>query len=103
MFIKKGDNVIVLAGREKGKSGKIIQVLSKAGSVVIEGLNLRKRHARARRAGEKGQILTLPAPIASSNVMLLCSKCGKKTRAAKKILPEGKITRACKNCKEIIE
>ena len=93
----------VLAGREKGKSGKVIQVMKKAGTLVVEGLNMRKRHVRPRRQGEKGQIMSLPAPINSSNVMLLCGKCGKATRAAKKILADGGYARACRKCKEVSE
>lgn len=103
MHIKKGDNVTILAGREKGKGGKILQVIRRSGRVVIEGLNMRKRHARPRKAGEKGQVLTLPSPIDASNVMLICPKCGKATRAAKKTNADGRQLRACKRCDEVIE
>ncbi len=101
MNIRKGDNVIVTAGREKGKQGKVAKILPLAGSVIVEGLNLHKKHARPRKQGEKGQILTLPSAINASNVMLVCSRCGKPTRKSSRVLGEDK-ARACKKCKEVI-
>lgn len=102
MRIKKGDNVIILAGKEKGKQGKIIQVFTSSGKVVVEGLQMRKRHARPRREGEKGQILTIPTPIAVSNVMLVCAKCDKPTKLASRFGEDGGKARVCKKCGEIV-
>ncbi len=68
--IKSGDEVIIIAGKDKGKKGKILQTFPKLGRVVIEGVNLTKRHLKTRRQGEKGQIVEFPMPIASSNVQL---------------------------------
>lgn len=102
MKVKKGDNVIILAGKEKGKQGKIIQVLSTVDKVIVEGLQIRKRHARGRREGEKGQILTIPSPIPASNVMLVCAKCDKPTRLASRLDGGGGKARVCKKCGEIV-
>jgi len=68
MKLKKGDNVIVLAGKEKGKSGKIVRVLPKENKVVIEGLNMLKKHKRARKSNEKGSVINIAMPIHASNV-----------------------------------
>lgn len=71
MHVKKGDNVIVLAGKEKGKKGKIVRVLVSKNKVVLEGLNMVKKHQRPRKANEKGQMLSVPMPIHASNVKKL--------------------------------
>lgn len=68
MHIKKGDNIIILAGKDKGKSGKIAKVMPKENRVIVEGLNISKRHRRPRRRGEKGSIVDTPMPIHASNV-----------------------------------
>lgn len=102
MNIRKGDNIIVTTGREKGKQGKVIQILNDAGKVVVEGLQIRKRHMRPRKSGEKGQTISMPSPMDVSNVMLVCSKCGKPTRVGKGISDDKSRTRTCKKCKEII-
>ncbi|MBU2542681.1 50S ribosomal protein L24 [Patescibacteria group bacterium] len=92
MKIKTGDKVTVLLGKDRGKTAKVIQVLrnKKNGQlyVVVDGVNVLKKHMRARRQGEKGQIIELPAPIHISNVMLIDPKSGKSTRVGYKI--EGK-------------
>jgi large subunit ribosomal protein L24 len=84
MKIKTGDKVKVLSGKDKGKTGKVVQVLNnkktKQNFVVVEGLNILKKHMRARRQGEQGQVIELPAPMHLSNVMLLDPKSGKATR-----------------------
>lgn len=102
MKVKKGDNVIILAGKEKGKQGKIIQVLPALGKVVVEGLQIRKRHARPRKEGEKGQILAIPSPLSASNCMLVCAKCNQPTRLGSRITPPNVKTRVCKKCGEIV-
>ncbi len=84
MKIKSGDNVKILSGREKGKTGKVIQVLSNKATgqsfVVVEGLNLRKKHMRTRKRGEKGQVLELASPLQISKVMLIDPSSNKPTR-----------------------
>ena len=99
MKIRTGDNVKVIAGREKGKTGKVMQVFPKDDSVVVEKLNIRVRHLRARRSS-KGQRVEFSAPISAANVMLVCPKCGAPTRVGNAKLADGKKVRVCKKCKE---
>lgn len=80
MKLKKGDKVIVIAGKERGQSASIVRIISKKNQVVLDGLNLVKRHRRATRQGGKGQIVDKPMPIHASNVMILDPKDGKRTR-----------------------
>jgi len=101
MRIKKGDMVMVISGDDKGRKGKVIKVMPKKERVLVEGLNIQKKHQRPRREGEKGQIVEKPGPIHISNVKLICPKCGKATRVARKIV-EGKKYRVCKKCGQII-
>jgi len=84
MKIKKGDNVIIIAGKDKGKKGQVVRSLPKASAVVVEGANIRKRHQRPRQSGQKGQILEIATPIHISNVMLIDPKTGKPTRVGMK-------------------
>lgn len=97
MKLKKGDTVLIISGKDRGKKGKVLEALPKEERIVVEGANLRKKHVRPRRMGEKGQIIELPAPIHISNLKLICPKCGKATRVGYKIL-EGKKIRICKKC-----
>lgn len=84
MKLKKDDNVIVIAGKEKGKKGKILRVLPKENKVIVEGLNIVKKNQRPRKSGEKGQIISIAMPIHVSNVMILDPKTGKGSRIGKK-------------------
>jgi len=70
MKIKKGDNIIVLAGKDKGKKGKVVKAIHRDDRVVVEGINMRKKHQKARRSGQKGQIIEFPASLHVSNVKL---------------------------------
>lgn len=98
MKIKKNDNVIVVTGKDRGKSGKVLQVLVKDGKVVVQGANMMKRHERARKQGEKGQIVSKEVPLRASNVMVVCPRCAKPTRIG--FYKEVNIkSRACKKCK----
>lgn len=101
MTIKTGDNVKILQGKDRGKTGKIIQVFPRDGRVVIEGLNMLVKHAKSRRQGEKGQRIEFSAPMDASNVMLVCPKCSKTTRVRYEI-HEGKKSRFCRKCKVTI-
>lgn len=96
--LKRGDTVFVIAGKDKGKSGKIAAVLSGGSKVVVEGLNTIKRHQKARRAGEKGSVIQMAMPLDASNVLLKCAKCGEATRKAIKLASDGKKMRSCKKC-----
>jgi large subunit ribosomal protein L24 len=89
MNITKGDTVMVVRGDDKGKEGKVIRVLIKKSRVVIEGVNIVKRHRRARRAEEKSEIVDFPAPIHVSNVMLIDPKGGRPTRIRHRIDDDG--------------
>lgn len=97
MKIKKGDQVLIIAGKDKGRKGKVIRAFPKAGRVVIAGMNIKKKHHRPRREGEKGQMLEIPAPMDASNVKLICPKCQKPTRLGCKIEGDKKY-RLCKKC-----
>jgi large subunit ribosomal protein L24 len=97
MKIKKGDTVLVICGKYRGKTGKVLKVLPKEGKILVEGVNIVKKHQRPKREGEKGQIVELPAPIDISNVKLICPNCKKATRVGYKI-SKGKKSRVCKKC-----
>jgi len=101
MKIKKGDQVLIISGKDKGRKNKIIKVFLKESKAIVEGINLRKKHVKPKKSGEKGQIVEVPAPLNVSNLKLICSKCGKPTRVGYKM--EGKRKyRICKKCgKEI--
>lgn len=107
MHLKKGDNVKVIAGKDRGKSGKITQSFPNLDKVVVEGANVMKKHLRVRRQGDKGQIVEFSSPLTASNVMLICPKCGKPVRIGYKVLTldggKTKKVRTCKKCKEAIE
>ena len=103
MKIKKGDQVLVISGKNRAKKGKILQVFPKEERVLVEGINIRKKTVRAKKSGEKGQIVEMPGPISISNIKLICPKCKKATRVEYKIVSPpagGKKTkiRICKKC-----
>jgi large subunit ribosomal protein L24 len=100
MNIKKGDKVIILAGKDKGKSGNVLQVFPDRDRVSVEGLNLLIKHMRPRRQGEKGQRIEFPAPINASNLMLVCPKCGKPSRVGAEIKSGDKGDKKFRNCKK---
>ena len=99
MKLKKGDNVLVTSGKDRGRKGKVIESLFKEGKIMVEGMNVRKKHTRPKRQGQKGEIVEIAAPIDASNVKLICEKCSKATRVGYKITPEKKY-RVCKKCGE---
>jgi len=93
MHITKGDTVVVISGEEKGKRGKVLRALPAKGRVVVEGVNVVKRHRRARQQGEESQILEFPAPIAASKVMLIDPKDDRPTRVRRRIDKDGTVER----------
>jgi large subunit ribosomal protein L24 len=97
MEIKKGDSVVVIAGKDKGKKGKVLETSPKTDKLVVEGVNIVTKHKKPRSAQDKGGIVKQTSPIERSNVMLVCSTCGKATRIAHKEL-DGKKVRICKKC-----
>ena len=102
MHVKKGDTVLVLSGKDKGKQGKIIEALPKKEKVVVEGLNKVKRHTKPSQANPQGGIITKEAAMAASKVMLVCPACKKATRI-KKAEVAGSNVRICKKCGEQID
>ena len=102
MKIKKGDKVLIIAGKDRGKVGTVLKALPRKNKIVIEGRNLIIRHVKPRRQGEKGQRIKMPAPLDVSNVKLLCPKCKKATRIGYQRTADGKKVRICKKCKGVI-
>lgn len=102
LHVKKGDTVLVLAGKYKGKKGKVLAAFPKKQRVLVEGVNIVKRHTRPTPRLPQGGIIEKEAPIHASNVMLVCTKCDKPTRVAKKFLEDGRKVRVCKRCGEEI-
>lgn len=103
VLLKKNDTVMVVTGKNRGKSGKVLRVLPKKNAVIIERLNFAKRHLRAGGPHGKGGIVEKEAPIRISNVQLLCGKCNLPTRIGQKILENGKKIRICRKCGEAID
>lgn len=101
MKIKKGDIVKILSGKDKGKTGKVVRLFPKKKRVMVEGINVYKKHVRPKRQNEKGEIVEVARPINISNVVLICPSCSKPTRVGYSIDGEKK-NRRCKKCKSII-
>jgi len=97
MNVRRDDNVIVLSGKDKGKQGKVLSVDVKNNKVIVEGVNLNKRHQKPRKQGEEGGIIKKETPIYASKVMRVCPKCGKPTKPAYKLNGSEKV-RVCKKC-----
>ena len=103
MKIRKDDTVLVIAGKEKGKTGKVRFAYPKKERIVVEGINFIKRHIRARGRVRQAGIIQLEAPIPMSNVMLLCSRCNRPTRVSFRFLEDGRKVRVCNRCSEVID
>jgi len=100
LHVKKGDNVIVLSGKDKGKEGKVLEVSPKEGKVIVEKINIVKKHVKPRRQGDMGGIIEAEGALYACKVQLVCPKCKKGTRAGYKVLEDGKKVRVCKHCNE---
>jgi len=98
MHIKTNDTAIVIAGKDKGKQGKVMSVDPAAGKVLVEGISVAKRHKKPRKQGEPGGIISKEIPIYASKVMRVCPKCSKPTRPAHRFNKDGKKVRVCKKC-----
>ncbi|HOJ93068.1 MAG TPA: 50S ribosomal protein L24 [Dictyoglomaceae bacterium] len=103
MDIKKGDLVLVISGKDKGKRGKVISVLPSENKVVVEGINIAKKHMRPTAKARQGGIVEKPAPLYRCKVMLICSRCNQPTRVKHTFLEDGRKVRVCSKCKEIID
>ncbi len=103
MKIKKGDQVEVITGKDKGKRGEVLTVDRKKNRIVVEGVNIVHRHMRPSQDNPQGGIIENEAPIHASNVMVVCAACDEKSRLGYKNLDSGKKVRYCKKCDETIE
>ncbi|MGA1846807.1 50S ribosomal protein L24 [Deferribacter abyssi] len=101
--LKKDDEVIVIAGKNKGKTGKVLKVDRKKGKVIVENVNVVKRHMKPNPLSPDGGIIEKEMPIDISNVMFLCKKCDKGVRLGYKFLDSGKKQRFCKSCGELVD
>jgi large subunit ribosomal protein L24 len=103
MRIRKDDTVVIITGKDRGKKGKVRRAFPSEDRVVVEGLNMIKRHSRARRATRQAGIIEMEAPIHVSDIMLICNKCGNPTRVNFRLLDDGKKVRVCNSCREVID
>lgn len=102
MKVAKNDIVLIRSGNFRGKRGKVLKVFPDKQRVIVEGVNLVKRHMRRSQKNPQGGIIEKEAPIHVSNVQVICPKCGKPTRIGRKVLENGKRVRVCKKCNEMI-
>ena len=103
LSVKKEDTVQVITGKNKGKRGRIISVIPKAMKVIVEGVNVKKKHMKPNKQYQQGGIIDKEAPIYISNLMLVCPKCDKPTRIGNKVLEDGRKLRECRKCKEVMD
>ena len=103
MNIRKNDTVLVIAGKDRGKKGKVRKALPRDDKVVVEGVNMIKRHSKAGRTARQAGIIELEAPLNASNVMLVCNKCNKPARVGFRFLSDGRKARICRSCLEVID
>ncbi len=101
MHIRKGDTVVVLSGKDKGKKGKVLSVLPNKSKAIVEGVALATKHQKPRKVGEEGGIIHQEIPIYASKLMHVCGKCGEPTRIGRKVMDDGSIVRYCKKCNEL--
>jgi len=103
MQIKKNDTVLVTAGKEKGKRGRVIAVYPRENRILIEKLNMIKRHTRPNQQLRQGGIVEKESPISAANVKLICAKCGKPTSISRKPQSDGPRVRVCKACEATLD
>jgi large subunit ribosomal protein L24 len=103
MKIRKNDTVLVITGKDKGKKGKVRKSLPKEDKIVVEGLNMIKRHSKTKGQARQAGIIELEAPLKASKVMIICNKCAKPARIGYRILDDGKKARICRACSEVID
>jgi large subunit ribosomal protein L24 len=103
MNIRKNDNVLVIAGKDKGKKGKVRLVNPKHERITVDGINFIKKHTRATGRVRQAGIIEREQPMHVSNVILLCSRCNRPTRVSLRVLEDGKKVRICRSCREVID
>jgi large subunit ribosomal protein L24 len=101
--LKKGDNVRILSGNNRGRNGKILKMFPKTSRAIVQGANLVKMHRRPTQVNPHGSIEEKEAPIHVSNLILICPKCGSQTRVAYSRIEDARLTRVCRKCKEMID
>jgi large subunit ribosomal protein L24 len=101
--IRKNDSVMVIGGKERGKTGKVLRVLRDEDAVIIERINIVKRHTKPRGPQQPGGIVEKEASIDVSNIMIMCDKCNAPVRIGRKILADGKKIRICRRCNEALD
>ncbi|CDF58877.1 50S ribosomal protein L24 [Thermobrachium celere] len=102
VHVKRGDTVVVIAGKDKGKVGEVLKVIPKKNRVIVKGVNMITKHVKPSMANREGGIIKTEGTIHASNVMLYCTKCNKATRIAHKLLEDGTKVRVCKKCNETL-
>ena len=100
MHVKRGDTVVVIAGKDKGKEGKVVAAYPEQNKVIVEGVAMAKRHQKARMQCQQSGIIEKELPIDASNVMRVCPKCGKPSRVGIKVFEDGSKAKYCKKCNE---
>lgn len=103
MQIRKNDSVMVISGKERGKTGKVLRVNPKEDAVFIERINVVKRHTKPRGPQQAGGIIEKEASIPASNIMIMCDKCNAPVRIGRKLLTDGKKVRVCRRCGEVLD
>lgn len=103
VHVKKGDTVYILSGKDKGKKGKVLQVIPDKSMVLVEGVNMTTKHKKARSAYQQGGIIHQESPLHSAKAMFFCEKCGTPSKIGKKITENGEKLRFCKHCGEVID
>ena len=102
--IRKNDNVVVTTGKDRGKSGRVVRLVPEKNRVVVEGVNIIKRHTRPNpQKNVKGGVVEREAPLHASNVQLVCPECSKATRIGRKILGDGRKVRICRKCEGVVD
>ena len=103
IHVRKGDMVEVIGGKFRGKRGKVLEVMAADGRVIVEGVNLVKRHVKPSQKAPQGGIIEKPAPLPTARLMIVCSKCGEAVRVGHRFLGDGSKVRYCKHCGESLE
>ena len=102
--IRKNDNVVVTTGKDRGKRGRVVRLVPEKNRLVVEGVNIIKRHTRPNpQKNVKGGVVEREAPLHASNVQIVCPECGKPTRIGKKILDDGRKVRVCRKCEGVLD
>jgi ribosomal protein L24, bacterial/organelle len=101
--LKKGDEIVVLSGKDQGRRGKIQKVLPQAGAIIVEGLNLAKKHAKPTKTNPQGGVIDKALPLRISKVMVICSGCNQPTRFRKERGVDGKVVRVCRSCGKALD